>query len=54
MSCADSSEDETYEVGDDLENDDPPRVGDVDFGIRVLCDLSDFVFGQMREFDFHR
>ena len=46
-------EDETDKVGGDFESDDPPGIGDVDFGFRVLGEVSDLLFGQFREFDFH-
>lgn len=52
--CGTTCEDEAYEVGDDFEGDNPPRVGNVDFGhlalFGVVDDAHDFVAGY---FDFH-
>ena len=46
-------EDEAYKIGSHFESDNPPRVVDVDFSVRVLCELSDLLFSQVREFYFH-
>lgn len=46
--CSDTCKYQSYEIGCDLEDDDPPRIGNVDFCVWVLCELSDFVFGQFR------
>lgn len=47
---AHSCKDETDKIGGHFEDDYPPGVCDVDFGIRVLCQFFDLLFV---EFYFH-
>lgn len=45
LSRAHTSQNKTDEVGSDLENDNPPGIGNRDFAFGVGSELSDLLFG---------
>lgn len=52
--CGCTCEDETADVGDDFDDDEPPRVGDFQFGLFGFDGVvDDFVDLGFCEFDFH-